>query len=278
MKKISFLMLIALLGIAGMSTSLAAQESPESFLGGLFSVSADKQVRFSKGNLRCTINGTDTAWVFAAHQYDMLGTANVNGGALANTIDLFGWSGSTATAKWGISTSTSSSDYSGDFADWGQHIGDGSLWRTLTYDEWTYLCSGRANAASLMGVARINLDAEGTTYANGLILLPDSWTCPEGITFRSGFASEYSEQAYADYQTFTLAQWEKLEAAGAVFLPASGNRDGASIDLVQYGGYYWSATPDGSRYAYYLDFYSGGADWRSNDRYYGQAVRLVQDL
>ena len=34
MKKISFLMLIALLGIAGMSTSLAAQESPESFLGG----------------------------------------------------------------------------------------------------------------------------------------------------------------------------------------------------------------------------------------------------
>ena len=251
---------------------------PNAPLAGVFSVAADKQVKFSKGNLQCTINGTDTAWAFAAHQYDMLGTANVNGGALANTIDLFGWSGSTATAKWGISTSTSSSDYSGDFADWGQHIGDGSLWRTLTHDEWTYLCSGRANAASLMGVARINLDAEGTTYANGLILLPDSWTCPEGITFRSGFASEYSEQAYADYQTFTLAQWEKLEAAGAVFLPASGHRSGSSIGDVQDRGYYWSATPDGSRYAYYLDFYSGGADWRSNDRYYGQAVRLVQDL
>ena len=278
MKKISFLMLIALLGIAGMSTSLAAQESPESFLGGLFSVSADKQVRFSKGNLRCTINGTDTAWVFAAHQYDMLGTANVNGSVLANTIDLFGWSGSTATAKWGISTSTSSSDYSGDFADWGQHIGDGSLWRTLTYDEWTYLCSGRANAASLMGVARINLDAEGTTYANGLILLPDSWTCPEGITFRSGFASEYSEQAYADYQTFTLAQWEKLEAAGAVFLPASGYRKGSSIYNMQGGGYYWSATPSGSSCAYYLSFYSGEAGWGGNDRYLGQAVRLVQDI
>ena len=125
MKKISFLMLIALLGIAGMSTSLAAQESPESFLGGLFSVSADKQVRFSKGNLRCTINGTDTAWVFAAHQYDMLGTANVNGSVLANTIDLFGWSGSTATARWGISTSMDNNDYGGDFADWGQNIGDG---------------------------------------------------------------------------------------------------------------------------------------------------------
>ena len=278
MKKISFLMLIALLGIAGMRTSLAAQESPESFLGGLFSVSADKQVRFSKGNLRCTINGTDTAWVFAAHQYDMLGTANVNGGALANTIDLFGWSGSTATAKWGISTSTSSSDYSGDFADWGQHIGDGSLWRTLTHDEWTYLCSGRANAASLMGVARINLDAEGTTYANGLILLPDSWTCPEGITFRSGFASEYSEQAYADYQTFTLAQWEKLEAAGAVFLPASGRRNGSRFDFVQSYGRCWSATPNDSSSAGYLDFDSKGAAWYNYIRYYGLAVRLVQDL
>ena len=149
---------------------------PNAPLVGVFSVSADKQVKFSKGNLQCTINGTDTAWAFAAHQYDMLGTANVNGSVLANTIDLYGWSGSTATAKWGISTFTSSSDYSGDFADWGQNIGDGKTWRTLTHDEWTYLRSGRANASNLMGVARINLDAEGTTYANGLILLPDSWT------------------------------------------------------------------------------------------------------
>ncbi|MGM9810119.1 MAG: hypothetical protein ACI30J_04540 [Paludibacteraceae bacterium] len=220
MKKISFLMLFALLGIAGMSTSLAAQESPESFLGGLFSVSADKQVRFSKGNLQCTINGTDTAWAFAAHQYDMLGAANVNGSALADKIDLFGWSGSTATAKWGISTSISISDYSGDFADWGQNIGDGTTWRTLTNDEWQYLCETRTNADSKRGIARINLDEAGTTYVNGLILLPDTWTCPEDVTFKSGFSSTDSEQAYADYQTFTLEQWQKLEASGAVFLPA----------------------------------------------------------
>ena len=129
-----------------------------------------------------------------------------------------------------------------------------------------------ANAASLMGVARINLDAEGTTYANGLILLPDSWTCPEGITFRSGFASEYSEQAYADYQTFTLAQWEKLEAAGAVFLPASGNRFGSSIYDVQTRGYYWPASPD------CLSFDSDEAVWDYSYRCTGRAVRLVQDL
>lgn len=251
---------------------------PNAPLAGVFSVSADKQVKFSKGNLQCTINGTDTAWAFAAHQYDMLGAANVNGSALANTIDLFGWSGSTATAKWGISTSEEFGDYSGDFADWGQNIGDGTLWRTLTNDEWTYLRSGRANASNLMGVARINLDAEGTTYANGLILLPDSWTCPEDVTFKSGFASEYSIQAYADYQTFSLEQWQKLEAAGAVFLPASGSRYGSSISSVQYDGYYWSATPDGSYHADCLSFYSNGAGWSYDSRCDGQAVRLVQDL
>ena len=251
---------------------------PNAPLVGVFSVAADKQVKFSKGNLQCTINGTDTAWAFAAHQYDMLGTANVENSALANTIDLFGWSGSTATAKWGIGTSEDNSDYSGDFTDWGQNVGDGTTWRTLTNDEWTYLRSSRANAANLMGVARINLDAEGTTYANGLILLPDAWTCPEGITFKSGFASEYSIQAYADYQTFTLEQWEKLEAAGAVFLPASGSRVGSGVDYVQYDGSYWSATPDDSDYAGYLGFDSSGAGWGYDNRCRGQAVRLVQDL
>ncbi|MGM9825745.1 MAG: hypothetical protein ACI3Z8_04840, partial [Paludibacteraceae bacterium] len=218
-------------------------------------------------------------WAFAAQQYEMLGTANVENSALADKIDLFGWSASTATAKWGVSTSTSSSsDYSGDFADWGQNIGNGTTWRTLTDDEWTYLRSGRTNASNLMGVARINLDEAGTTYANGLILLPDSWTCPEGISFKSGFSIENSIEAYADYQTFTLKQWQKLEAAGAVFLPASGLRYGSSIGRVRRSGDYWSATPNDSDYASCLDFNSGEADWGVINRFYGQAVRLVQDL
>ena len=252
------------------------EPDPNAPLAGVFSVAADKQVKFSKGNLQYT-QSTNT-WAFAANQYDMLGTANVENSALADKIDLFGWSGSTATAKWGISTSTDNNDYSGDFADWGQNVGNGTTWRTLTNDEWTYLRETRANASKLMGVARINLDETGTTYANGLILLPDTWTCPEDVNFKSGFASEYSEQAYANYQTFTPEQWEKLEAAGAVFLPASGNRGGSSIGNVQGGGYYWSATPFDSNDANYLLFYSGGAVWDGTNRCYGQAVRLVQDL
>ncbi len=252
--------------------------APNAPLAGVFSVAADKQVKFSKGNLQYT-QSTNT-WAFAAQQYEMLGTANVENSALADKIDLFGWSGSTATAKWGLSTSDDYSDYSGDFADWGQNIGDGSMWRTLTYDEWNYLRHTRANAANLMGVARINLDAEGTTYANGLILLPDAWTCPEDITFKSGFSNDHSIQAYADYQTFSLEQWQKLEAAGAVFLPASGCRYGSSIYSVQNFGYYWSATPKDSYGVDCLGFCSDGNVGFGGgiNRYEGEAVRLVQDL
>ena len=253
------------------------KEETEAPTSNKFSVSAGKQVRFSPGNLQYS-RSTGT-WSFADNQYDMIGDANVSGSSLADKIDLFGWSGSTGSAKWGVSTSADYSDYSGDFVDWGRNIGDGTTWYTLTYDEWDYLLEERPNANNLIGVARINLDSYGSKYANGLVLLPDDWTCPAGVAFKSGFASEYSVEAYADYQTFTLSDWQKLEAAGAVFLPASGLRRGSNVYSVQDGGYYWSATPYVSDNAYVFYFSSGGAS--TNDgwyRSYGQAVRLVQDL
>ena len=255
-----------------------------------FTVADGKQITFSGGNLQYT-QSTQT-WAFAEHQYDMLGTDNVDGGgkvydatygydktgsALADKIDLFGWSGSTGSAKWGIGTSTDNSDYSGDFVDWGTNIGDGSTWYTLTADEWDYLLDERSDADQLVGVARIQLGEK--IYANGLVLLPDNWTCPAGVTFKSGFSNTHSVQAYADYQTFTLADWQQLEAAGAVFLPASGFREGSFVGYVQSSGYYWSATPDGSDKAYYMYFISDSyfSYNYSRNRNYGLAVRLVKD-
>ena len=255
-----------------------------------FTVADGKQITFSGGNLQYT-RSTQT-WAFAEHQYDMLGTDNVDGGgkvydatygydktgsALADKIDLFGWSGGTGSAKWGIGTSTDNSDYSGDFVDWGTNIGDGSTWYTLTADEWDYLLDERSDADQLVSVARIQLGEK--IYANGLVLLPDNWMCPAGVTFKSGFSNTHSVQAYADYQTFTLADWQQLEAAGAVFLPASGFREGSFVGYMQSSGYYWSATPDGSDKAYYMYFISDSyfSYNYSRNRNYGLAVRLVKD-
>ena len=248
-----------------------------------FSVGAGKYVAFSPGNLQYSgVKSGNYRWSFAAHQYDCIGAANVDNGALADKIDLFGWSADNTTAPWGISTSTTTSDYSGDFVDWGTNaIGQdaANTWRTLSSEEWGYLFNSRTDASSKYGVARINLNADGSKYMNGVIVLPDTWTCPSGITFKSGVASSKGEQYYADYQTFTLSQWEQLEQSGAVFLPAAGYRLGTNVGNVQVSGSYRSSTADGADNAYYVYFRSdrfGPKD--SSERSYGRAVRLVQDL
>ena len=252
---------------------------------GMFSVSYDKQVTFSKGNLQYT--QSINTWSFASAQYEVIGTDNVSGGSvesdptygdskygdtLADKIDLFGWS--TSATHFGVSTSEESNDYSGSFVDWGTNkIGNDApnTWRTLTYDEWKYLRYDRTNADDLVGVAQVN-------GVNGLILLPDNWVCPAGVTFKSGFHSKYGVDYYAAYQTFTAAEWSKLESAGAVFLPASGHRGGSNVYYVQYYGYYWSATEYYSDIAYYLFFRSVGAYMGSLHRHNGLSVRLVKDL
>ena len=109
----------------------------------------------------------------------------------------------------------------------------------MTNDEWEYLLNTRDEDCDvqkkLKGVAQVN-------GVNGLILLPDNWRCPAGVTFNSGFHSEYSEEAYGQHQTFSAEQWSKLASAGAVFLPSAGDRWSSSVSSVQEFGYYWSAT------------------------------------
>ena len=239
---------------------------------GTFSVSATKQVIFSPGNLQYT-QSTNT-WSFAENQYDCLGEANIaiDADILADKVDLFGWS--TSTTNFGVSTSTSNSDYSGSFVDWGTNqIGNDApnTWRTLTYDEWYYLRYTRTNANDLVGVAKVN-------GVNGLIFLPDNWTCPAGVTFKSGFHSESSVEAYGQYQTFSAEQWAKLEAAGAIFLPAAGGRGGTNVGSVQLRGFYWSATETEGGGANDLSFFSDEAYMGGFHRDTGRSVRLVKDI
>ena len=248
-----------------------------------FSVSADKQITFSAGNLQYT-QSTNT-WAFAEHQYDFLGKANMTSGkALADRIDLFGWSADNTTAPFGIRLSTDNADYAGAFVDWGTNsIGSyaPNTWRTLTLDEWEYLLITRANAAERMGVARINLNDAGSEFANGVILLPDDWTCPAGVTFKSGGAASNSEAAYGEYQTFTLAQWQALEEAGAVFLPASGDWSPANtyVGRINQYGYVHTATTHGSLEAWNVTIRSDIAvDTNWDNRKARKTVRLVRDL
>lgn len=140
------------------------------------------------------------------------------------------------------------------------------------------MLSKRPDAYTKRGVACINLSSDGTVYANGLILLPDTWTAPAGITFKSGVACEQSVQAYADYQTFTLSEWQQLESTGAVFLPAAGMRSTTQVQYAHRNVTLWTATYDDATYVGQVDADSQSIGTYLSERCYGRTVRLVQDV
>ena len=201
-----------------------------------FSVSASKTVIFSPGNLQ--YHAVNDEWRFAPSQLDYIGYGNENIGPNYNGwIDMFGW----GTGNNPTNTSIDVKDYS-TFVDWGVNkIGNDApnTWRTPTYKEWNYLMFERANASNLKGVAEI-------AGVNGIVVLPDSWQCPEGVTFKSGFDSNAKcAECYGDFQKFSKSDWSKLESSGAVFLHASDFRMGNFVSPPQLYGRYWSSTKDG---------------------------------
>lgn len=250
-----------------------------------FSIAEDKQVTFSPGNLQYT-QSTNT-WSFAENQYDYIGTDNVTGDsvstdatygdsksgtALADKVDLFGWS--TNATNFGVSASTDYSQYSGTFVDWGANqIGtdEPDTWYTLSKAQWEYLLNKRANASSLRGIAQVK-------GVNGLIVLPDNWTCPEGLTFRPAMHTHSGVDYYAEVQSFTSVQWLRMEAAGAVFLAATGYRVGSLVANVQSSGYYWSADEVNENGAYFFRIDANALNMGGSNRNEARAVRLVKDV
>lgn len=274
-----FTFLLALAASVGASHAAPAV-AVDGKLPGAFSVSETKQVCFSQGNLRATTddNGTTWTWAFAADQLTFVGNATANTAINGNgtvsesgTVDLFGWS--TATTKYGINNSLSNSTYSGDFVDWGSNpdliasLGKG--WRTLTSAEWTYLLKTRTTTSGVR-YAKATVDGK-----NGLIILPDDWS-----ESYHALASANTDNVAYTYNTFDAAIWSSdFEAHGAVFLPAAGYRRDTSVEHLGDFANYWSASPDGANYAYYLAFSESFLLPAYNyNRVTGEAVRLVSDI
>ena len=256
---------------------------------GLFTINATgTQVFFAQGNLQYIGSAAEPYWQFAEHQWDYIGNVGQNSSSSTVDRDLFGWGtsgynhGASSYQPWATSTSNSTYYAYGSYsyhlydqtgqADWGYNaIANGgnqenSGWRTLTNAEWGYVFNSRTGAASKKGHGNVN-------GVNGMILLPDEWTLPEGLTFTSGNSS------WAN--VYNAEQWAQMEANGAVFLPAAGRRNGTSLYNVGSNGYYWSSSyyhSSNGNYANYVYFYSGNLNPQDNsNRYYGYSVRLVRN-
>ena len=269
-------------------------------LSGKFSVSPTKKVSFSQGNLQ--YNAFQNVWRFADNQYDYvgdatmgtvkIGTTNCNNALISNDyngwIDMFGW----GTGDNPTMSSNNYSDYH-TFVDWGQNrIYNGgdkvNLWRTLTRDELVYLFHGRKDAEKKFAFGHIYLDADKTNSVNGVFLLPDSWKQPDDIEFnltvgenfvwnesngkyQGGVGDEYNHNSY------TLDEWAKMEANGAVFLPAAGDRTGTTVKHSNEHGYVRSSTISSTYNALYLHFGEKILHLQlSQYRYFGLPVRLVR--
>lgn len=229
-------------------------------LSGVFTVSAGKTVQFSPGNLRYASG----AWSFFDNQYDYYTTYS------ADAWDKFGWSN--ATNNFGMSTSTDNTGYKGDLVDWGTVPGIGSGWYTLTKDEWGYLFNTRTNAAKKYGYATVG----ALPGIHGIIILPDNFTDPKKNNGFGVFVGSGTTGWSTNY--YSAENWALMEAAGAVFLPATGYRQGTSVQGAGESCSYRSSSRPNDVSVNYVYFTSSSLNpGTTNYGYYGQCVRLVKD-
>ena len=267
----------------GMAVRLVQDDvyKPEPLIG-KFSIAADKQIQFSKGNLQ--YHCKNQTWQFAKNQWDTIGGANTNIAAdYDGFIDLFGW----GTGNNPTLTSVTTEDYS-TFTDWGTKIGEPDEWRTLTDEETEYLLYTRSK--TLFGMGKVN-------NVKGLIILPDDWTDPKpnDVSFEPSTAHGLNDEGYGAYSNnggtdnfiwndYTKEDWEAMEAAGAVFLPAAGYRKSPEAGApttevvdVNVMGVYWTSIPTGNQaYALWFSKIVLKSRWYFA-RGYGFPVRLVHD-
>ena len=261
----------------------------------VFSVSETQKVYFSPGNLQWSATGTHAVagdgtaagtWRFAPNQWDTIGAGNrYISSTYTGWIDLFGWGTSGYNNKYPYMTSTNYSDYgngnnsiSGTNYDWGVYnaiynpktntTDAPGTWRTVTKDEWVYLLNTRTTTSGIRY-------AKGTVMGRaGLIIVPDNWS-----TSIYPLSSTNSSSASYTANTITFADWPMVEAAGLVFLPTAGLRNGTSVSYVGSNVFYWSATHYGNGSVYNLGFDSSSLipSGYSGSRGGGQSVRLVRD-
>lgn len=227
-------------------------------VSGLFRVNNDL-IYFSEGNLFANVsNGSITGYQFGTNQYTIGETDDVstNYAGYTGLVGLFGWGNN--------SNNLNTSDHYAEYGptgmvnlsgstDWGSLV-SGS-WRTPSTDEWQGVFNGHT-----YGMATVN-------GVHGIVILPYNTTVASFNTNHSA----WTDNPYAD-----AAAWAPMEAAGAVFLPAAGIRDGTNVFGVGYYGLYWSSTANDELNAWSVLFNELNV---SPDIYfirnYGQSVRLV---
>lgn len=283
-----------------------------------FSISPIKKVFFSPSNLQYQANSTNAeeppytpAWRFSENQWEVIGENNENRSESYNGwIDLFCWGtsgynhGAILYRPWEKCENTGSArteylnyyaygDYTKNLddengtADWGYNTiynaktgNNENGWYTMSSWRWSYLTNDDAHYSAperedKMGLATITYEPGKSVV--GRVIVPDLWTTPSGLSFNTDLLF-YSDNEY------DLTQWNLMENAGAVFLPAAGKFGALNggwthvyDDDGDYG-WYWCSDSRGeitcSSFWFDEDRFGCGGYERQN----GYSVRLVRDI
>ena len=245
---------------------------PEDCIPGVFSVSGNRQVFFSKGNLQyCPY---DDSWRLAPEQYIIcfnedhyVGVNYQEWQGEGQWIDLFGY------GSWldGEDPTCTDTDYESYYpaCDYDMNFeGDVYIegdWQTLSAKEWEYLLGANENKDSPRRTNASDLYHWATVFGvPGFLILPDESTVEVDV--------EYSDKE----------EWAELEAEGALFLPLEGYRFSDILYDVGTCGYYWSSSG-----SYEDDYNAIGmmlipeteeAASKMLTRANGQSVRLVKNI
>lgn len=259
---------------------------PGGALNGLFKVGDDKYVRFAKANLKATTTDGWNTWTWGfkdtQYEYETKGEVGTNY-SNKSEVSLFGWATSgynlrgAEDSKYfykpnmtGIGNTSSyapvvnvKTDITGAYAkgDWGYNriTNNGyKQWRVLTKDEWDYLIANHK-----MGWTKIPA-SNNNNRGFGIMILP--------YGNNGDIKSSYS-----------LSEWEALEAQGAVFFPVCGYRvksgdNQGKISYVDTFGYLWTSTcyeNNGKDYCVQIKWAATSLAVTTQSGCYGHSVRLV---
>ena len=301
---------------------------------GVFTInSKGDQVQFAKGNLQ--YQASTNTWKFAEAQYIALGQGGGNQtvaesrATQSEWIDLFGWGctgirheGMTYNSYQPWATSTNSQDYYKqqakelsveNYTDWGCLFSDAdNEWFTLSKDEWLYLNNSRSNSDGSTTIQTSNKDKR-PYYAyievNGVpgdLYFADDWTYdkwPSDVT-KPTYFNHCGSAGSTTYGSYTVDEFKKIEATGAVFFPITGFRKGVAVGeglkrpagTGNRVGIYSTRTPKNQTQAAIYVFTSGDGRYSNgsttsqtaigtnipggteNDAHEGYAVRLVRKV
>lgn len=233
-------------------------------LSGVFSVSDNKYVQFSKGNLYW--DETNKKFGFEANQYDFqdkwFGTYCVSHFYWSKTASVTyrqDYNDSGKQSSDVFFTNTTSDTANKDFTV----NGVTGKYRTLSWNEWQYLF-GSSEARD----ERYQYPVTVCGIAKCMVLAPDNFEPLSALT-KNVYSSE---------------EWAKAEEKGLVCLPPASIRDGSVVDSGFIGnGYYWSSTSASDSQAYCMGWIgtndsSKPPTFADKDRNIGRSVRLVTDV